>query len=183
MIRLIRRPDQPPVRLDLRLAGAAGADGALHALEVRPLARQARQQVLHLRQRDLEAALPRVRPRGEDVQDQRRSVNDLRTQRFFEIALLRRRQLVVEDDHVRLCITACGGDFIDLAFADVRRGVRLIHLLDGRAHDLRPGCPGQLAQFRRGFCGREQGAVHVRRNEVGAVDSRGGGVEMGHAAG
>ena len=49
--------DEAAVGLDLRFAGAARADRALHAFEVGPLARKARQQVLHLGQRDLQAAL------------------------------------------------------------------------------------------------------------------------------
>ena len=61
--------DQAAVGFELRLTGAAQADRALHPLQVRPLPRQTRQQVLVLRQRDLQAALVGAGALREDVQD------------------------------------------------------------------------------------------------------------------
>ena len=81
--------DQAAVCLELRLAGAARADAAAEPLEVRPLAAQARQDVLVLRQLDLQPALPRPRVLREDVEDQRGAVEHLHVQRLLEVALLR----------------------------------------------------------------------------------------------
>ena len=62
--------DVPPVALQLGLAGAAGADGALLPLQMGPHAHQAGEQILILGQLHLEPALPGAGPLGEDVQDQ-----------------------------------------------------------------------------------------------------------------
>ena len=51
-----------------------------------------------LRQLDLQATLARARVLREDVEDQRRAVEHLDVERVLEVALLRGRQFVVEDD-------------------------------------------------------------------------------------
>ena len=80
--------DDAPVGLQLRLAGAPGADAAAGAREVRPQARQARQLVLELGELDLEAALVRLGVLGEDVQDEAAAVEDLDREELLERALL-----------------------------------------------------------------------------------------------
>ena len=69
--------DDPPVRLQLALAGSAGADAALGARQVGPQPRQARQLVLELGELDLEPALVGLGVQGEDVEDQPAAVDDL----------------------------------------------------------------------------------------------------------
>ena len=65
------------VDLELGLAGSAVADHAAGlARQMRPLAGEARQQVLELRQLDLELARLRGRPLREDVEDQLGAVDD-----------------------------------------------------------------------------------------------------------
>ena len=61
---------------------------------------QPRQQVLQLRELDLQLAFARPRAPREDVEDELRAVDDLAVERLLEVAQLRRRQLVVEDDDV-----------------------------------------------------------------------------------
>ncbi len=64
---------------------------------------QPRQQVLHLRELDLELALAARRVQREDVEDERRAVDDLRLGNgVLEVGLLRRREVVVEDDERRV---------------------------------------------------------------------------------
>ena len=82
--------DHPPVGLELSLTGSAGADAAAEALEVGPLADQPRQEICELRQLDLELALARARALGEDVEDQRRPVDDLDAERLRDVPLLDR---------------------------------------------------------------------------------------------
>ena len=69
--------DEASVGLELRLAGAAGADGAFEPLQVAPLAGESRQEVLVLRQLDLEAAFAGLGASGEDVEDEGGAVEDL----------------------------------------------------------------------------------------------------------
>src|SRR5204863_2747637 len=92
--------DTAAVRLQLGFAGAQGADPA--ALPRQRVARsdQPRHQVLELRQLDLQLAFTGPRAPGEDVEDELRPIDDLAIERPFEVAQLRRRQLVVEDDRV-----------------------------------------------------------------------------------
>ena len=65
-----------------------------------PGADQPRQQVLQLRQLDLQLAFARPRAPGEDVENQLRAIDDLAADRLLDLPQLRRRQLVVEDDDV-----------------------------------------------------------------------------------
>ena len=55
---------------------------------------------LQLRELDLQLAFARPRAAREDVEDQLRAVEHLALERRLEVAQLRRRQLVVEDDDV-----------------------------------------------------------------------------------
>ena len=142
------RADQPAVRLELRLAGAARPDRALEALEVLPLAAQARQQVLVLRQLDLQRRLAAVGPAREDVEDERAAVQHLDLERGLEPQLLGRRELLVEDHERVPGLGARRADLLELAAADVGRGVGTAPLQclphHGRAGGARE--PRQLAQ-------------------------------------
>ena len=81
--------EHPAVGLELGLARApAGADAASHAREVRPHAGETRQLVLQLRQLHLDAALVRVRPLGEDVEDDAAAVEHLDVEQILQRALL-----------------------------------------------------------------------------------------------
>ncbi len=97
----MRRRASPAVALELRLARAARADAAAEALEVLPHAAHARQVVLELRELDLELPLGRRRVLGEDVEDQLRPVDDARVERVLEEPLLRRIELVVDEQALR----------------------------------------------------------------------------------
>ena len=65
-----------------------------------PAAAQARQPVAQLRELDLHHALLARRVLGEDVEDQRDAVDDVDREQLLEVALLRGRELVVEDHDV-----------------------------------------------------------------------------------
>ncbi len=62
-----------------------------------PAAAQARQPVAELRELDLHHALLARRVLGEDVEDQRDAIDDVDLEQLLEVALLRGRELVVED--------------------------------------------------------------------------------------
>ena len=98
---------EPPVGLELRLAGAAGAGAgaetagaAAETLEVLPHPAHPREVVFELRELDLELSLGADGVLGEDVEDQLRAVDDARLERVLERPLLRRAQLVVDDQHL-----------------------------------------------------------------------------------
>src|SRR5690606_19838663 len=97
--------DAAPVRLDLGLTGTAGGEAAalaaahLAGQRLTPAA-QPRQHVLHLRERDLRLALPGLGVLGEDVEDQRRAVDDLDLDDVLEVDELAGAELTVADDGV-----------------------------------------------------------------------------------
>src|SRR4029453_13742686 len=96
--RLDALADHPPVELDLRLArAAAGADAAALHFEVAPAAHQPGREVLQPRQLDLELAFVAARAPAEDLEDQHRPVGDRDPEVPLEVALLRRRERLVED--------------------------------------------------------------------------------------
>ena len=69
---------------------------------MRPQPPHAGEVVLELGQLDLELALGGVRVAGEDVEDDRRAVDDGHAQLLLEVSLLARRQLVVAGHQVRV---------------------------------------------------------------------------------
>jgi hypothetical protein len=113
---------------------------------VTPLAGQARHEVLGLGQLNLQARLTRLGALGEDIDNQRRAVQDFDVQSLLQVALLRRAQLVVEDHHRVVGVLPLRDDLLELAFADVRGGVRVVQLLD-RAPDHH--CAGRVCQQRQ----------------------------------
>ena len=72
---------------------------------------------------DLELALGRVRVVGEDVEDDRRPVDDRDAERLLEVALLARQQLVVAGDQVRVRVLDGALQLLELAAPEVVIGV------------------------------------------------------------
>ena len=89
----------PPVGFEFGFARPARSDSAAQPRHRRAVAGQAGQQIIQLRQLHLQLAFARARAPREDIQDELGPVENLDVQRFFQIALLGRRQLVVEDHH------------------------------------------------------------------------------------
>ena len=73
--------------------------------------------------------------------------SDLAVERRLEVAQLRRRQLVVEDDDVDRGLVARGRERLDLAAAEKRRGIRLRPLLQHAQHDVGAGRGGQAGEL------------------------------------
>src|SRR6185369_8982567 len=102
--------DAAPIGLDLRLTRTAQADAAVAptapaaaaalAGQGRAPAPQPGQEVLQLGQLDLGLALVAFRVLGEDVEDQRGTVDDLDVDLVFERTQLGRRELAVADHRV-----------------------------------------------------------------------------------
>ena len=140
-------PDDPPVGLELALAGSARADPALGAREVGPQPGEARQLVLELGELHLEAALVGLRVEGEDVEDQPAAVDDLDLEQLLERALLGRRELVVGDQHVEAGLALGRGELLGLALADVPVRVDMTAVLPLGADHLGPGGRGEVGEL------------------------------------
>ena len=116
--------DVTAVALQLALTGSARADAAAETAHRLAHTRQTRQNVLVLRQLDLQLALAGARTLRENIEDERRAVEYRATGQLFQIAHLRRRQLVVEQDQT--CVVHLGKllDLFRLALTDKRAGIR-----------------------------------------------------------
>ena len=92
--------DSSPVGFQLGFARSSCADAAAEPRQRGARADEAWHQVFELRELDLQLALPCSGAAGEDVEDQLRPIDTFRSSACFEIAQLRRAELVVENDEV-----------------------------------------------------------------------------------
>jgi hypothetical protein len=120
-------------------AGAAGDPATRLSRQRGAPAAQAGQHVGHLRELDLGLALPARRVLREDVEDHDGPVEDLLLDPLLEVALLRRRELVVEHDRVGPEVASQVAELADLALPEVRRGVGGVALLHDAGDDLAAG--------------------------------------------
>ena len=137
----------PPVGLELGLARAPRADAAAQALQVLPLAHEAREQIGKLGQLDLELALHGPRPLGEDVQDEGGAIDDLEAERPPEVSLLDGGERIVGDHEVGGLSLGRGLELVDLAFPEIELGRWRRAFLGDAAHHLRPRRLGQAAEL------------------------------------
>ena len=93
--------DLAAIGFQLGFTGAAGPDAAAELRHLHAASRQARQQVLQLRQLHLQLSFTGAGVAGEDVEDKLRAIDHPDLELALQVALLRWRQLVVEDDEVR----------------------------------------------------------------------------------
>lgn len=92
-----------------------------------------------------------ARALGEDVQDQTVAVDHAALQRALQIALLARRQRVVEDHHVGAGGAHHGGNLLHLALAGEQRRIRALALALHHAQDFHLAAAHQLGAFRDAF--------------------------------
>ena len=129
-------PDDPAVRLELALAGAAGPDAAAGPRQVGPQLRQARELILELGELHLQPSLVGLGVHGEDVEDQPAAVDDLDLEQLLECALLRGRQLVVGDEDIEPGLPLGRCEVLGLALADIPVRVDVPTVLPFGAHDV-----------------------------------------------
>ena len=91
-----------------------------------------------LRQLHLQLALARPGAAREEIEDELSPVDDLAADFFFDLPELRRRQLVVEDDHVDVGLGGRRREHLNLAGAQKSRRIRLRPLLQHAQHDVAP---------------------------------------------
>ena len=116
-------------------------------LQVAPHARQARGQMLQLGQLDLQLAFVALGAQREDIQDQRDPVDHAQVEQPFQVALLGRRQGLVEQHDVGQQGLGHAHALVRLARADEELGVGAVALRRQRADDFGAGALGQHGEF------------------------------------
>jgi hypothetical protein len=128
-----------------------------------------------LRQLDLQRRLAGVGPAREDVEDQRAAVQHLDLERRLQPQLLRGRELLVEDHDRVAGLVARRADLLELAGADVGRGLGLAAALQRLPDYGRAGRARKPRQLTQRLARRHQGLLAVvEADEEGAL-LRGGG--------
>ena len=148
------------VGFELGFAGTARADAAAQPRHRRAVPGQPRQQIVQLRQLHLQLAFPRARPPRENIQDQLGPVEHLDVQRPLQIALLRGRQIAVENDHRGVVKMNLALQLLHFAGADQSGRIRAGAALDLAFGDLRAGAHRQRLQLFQRF---------LRVNRAGAA--------------
>src|SRR5438270_4323197 len=90
------------VGLELGFAGSAGADAAAELRHLDTASGEARQHVFELCKFDLQLAFAGTGVAGKDVEDQLGAIDDAGLHDLLDVALLRRREVVVKEDKVGL---------------------------------------------------------------------------------
>ncbi len=141
---------QAAVGFQLGFAGAAQADGATAlTLQMRPATHQPRGHVAQLRQFHLQLAFVAARTLREDVQDQPGAVDHTPLQIPLQVALLARRQGVIDQHQIGAGGLGCGLDLFQLAATDQGRRAGLIDACGERGRHRgarRLGKVGELLQ-------------------------------------
>jgi hypothetical protein len=132
---------------------AAHANPAFLPRQVAPESGQSRQQVLQLRELNLQLAFFGAGALGENIQDQRRPIENLAIEDLLQIAALRGRKFVVKNDRIHIRAPTVLGKFIRLAFADESRRARRGQLLDSISNDLPSGSGCQFGKFLQRIAG------------------------------
>ena len=124
-LEFVHSPNEPTtVDLELGLARPSGADAAALLRQLLARSPQPRQAVTQLGEFDLGLAFERARVLRKNVKNHGGAVEGRSSEDFFEIELLRRCELVVEDDSVAIHSFGNFLDLLGLARADECRRVR-----------------------------------------------------------
>ena len=138
----------PAIRFELRFTfTAAHTDATGLPRQVTPEAREAREQMLELREFDLKLAFPRASTLRKNVEDQRGAIQDFDLEDFFQVAGLRRGKFIVKDGRVHAVLFAERGELASLALADVSGRITRLDFLDSLAHDFTARAARQLGEF------------------------------------
>ena len=110
---------QSAIGLELRFARTAQADAAAAlAFKVGPAAHQPAGDVLQLRELDLQLAFVTRRALREDIEDEAVAIQHAPADELLEVALLARRQRMIDEDDIGLVRLGFEADLLRLAAAD-----------------------------------------------------------------
>ncbi len=151
--------DAAAVGFELRFARPTGADSAAQARHFFAVPGQSRQKITQLRQFDLHAALAGAGARRENIQNELRAVDDPRADRLFQIALLRGREVVIEDHHVGMNGSGFRRQFLHFALPDQRGRLGARPGLDHAGADGGSRRGGQVGEFFERFLGLQAAAA------------------------
>jgi len=136
-----------PVDLELGLTGAPRPDATGLLAERAAPSSQAGQSVPQQRQLHLGLALGAAGVLSEDVEDHRRAIDGRAPEELLQVPVLRRGQLVVEDDRVDVEAPAQLGDLLRLAAPDERGGVGCVASLHHAPHDVGTGAVDEQGEL------------------------------------
>ena len=121
--------DDSLIGLQLRLTRTTHTDTTTLALQVCPQAGQAGQHITILRQLHLRLGVRRLRPTGEDVENQVGPVEDLDLKLLLDVTQLLGRQLIVEDHQADLVLLDISFDLLQFAGTDEGHRIGSLRLL------------------------------------------------------
>ena len=165
----------PAVDFELRFTGTTRTDeSAVAALLRQRLAAslEPRQPVAQQREFDLRLAFERARVLGEDVEDHVGAIDGRAPEDLLEVALLRRRQFVVEHDRVGVDGLGQLVQLVGLALADVGRGIGRVAALQRRALLRRRRRCRPAARARRGTPRPSSGSLRPNTTPTRTIFSR-----------
>ena len=139
--------DTATVRFQLRFTVTAHADTAFLTRQVTPEPGQSRKQMLELREFNLEFALFGAGALRENIENQRRAIQNFAAENFFEIAALSGRKFIVENHRVHVVRAAMFRKFLRLASADECSGDGRFQFLRPVADDFRARAGGEFVEF------------------------------------
>jgi hypothetical protein len=103
--------------------------------------------VVELCELDLKLALGALRPLRKDIQNEARSIDDAAREGFLEVALLRTRKRVIENDELGAARGFALGDFGDFAASGEERSVGPVATTSNFRYDLRACRRGERLDF------------------------------------
>src|SRR5712664_994978 len=139
--------DRAAIGFELGFARSPEADTAADTRQVGPHARQARQQILELRQLDLQLRFVAARARREDVENDLGAVHHAHAEALLELDALHRREALVEQQQRRAGRGQLVLQRFDLALAEIEVGRGGVDPLDGATNDLGTGGVGQALEL------------------------------------
>ena len=103
------------------------------------MSRKPRQKIFQLSQLHLKLSLIAAGALGKDIKNELTAIDDSNLKRGFQVALLRRGQILINDDKVRLQVLEGDLDFLDFAAANQGRRSHPANLLAELLDDFAAG--------------------------------------------
>ena len=114
--------------------------------------------MLELREFDLQFAFFAAGALRENIENERSAIQNFAAENFFEIAALRGRKFVVENDCIDILFATIVGELLRLAAADESRRDRRLQFLRAIADDIRACASGEFVEFIHGIAQFKTGA-------------------------